>query len=75
MPSHVPKQESQCEGERAALEPELAGLQKEQRQALERATYMRMTSEEAQEYERRSRRIAKLQRALGLEPEKSQDSW
>ena len=75
MPARVPNPDPQWEDERAALEAELATLQKQQRGALERATYMRMSSEEAQEYERRSRRIAELQRTLGLDPEKPHESW
>ena len=52
--------------ERDTLKCEFTALQKEQWGALETATFVGMTAREAQEYERRARRINELQRALGI---------
>ncbi len=45
---------------------EFAALQKQQWEALDRAIYLGMTAREAQEYERRARRIIQRQRVLGM---------
>jgi hypothetical protein len=50
----------------ARLRAELIALQKQQWEALDRATYFGMSAREAQEYDCRARRITELQRALGI---------
>jgi hypothetical protein len=72
MPSGL-KPDPPWEAERAALDAELIALQKQQQAALERATYIRMSAAESQEYEHRSLRIAELQRTLGRDPDTPQE--
>ena len=49
-----------------SLRAEFTALQKQQWEALDRATYFGMSACEAQEYDCRARRITELQRALGI---------
>ncbi len=48
------------------LRAEFTSLQKQQWEALNRAVFVGMSPSEAQEYERRARRITELQRMLGI---------
>ena len=57
---------SATSSEPGALKAEFTQLQKLQWAALEEATFVGMTAYQAQEYERRARRINELQRALGI---------
>ncbi len=54
------------DNEHASLVAEFTSLQKQQWESLDRAIYVGMTPTEAQEYERRARRITELQRMLGI---------
>lgn len=48
------------------LKAEFKALQRQQWDALEHATFVGMSANEAQKYERRARRLNELQRALGI---------
>lgn len=57
MPLRDPSTTVASDDKDSALCSELAGLQKQQWEALEHATYVGMTAEQAREYEHRARRI------------------
>lgn len=61
------------EGEEAALRTEVTTLQQQQRDTLKVATYLGMTAQDAQEYERRSIRITEILARLGINHEPGVD--
>ena len=62
----TPRGNALTDGQKAELIAEFKALQRQQRESMARAIYVGMSASDAQEYDRRARRITELQLALGI---------